>query len=178
MKHLTPLFAASVASVLALTGCGASTSHKAAAHSSDAAVADSGTPTEPAAAPTSPPAPPAPEFTTQQRLALSTAINYLQNVGGFSEQGLYEQLTSPAGEDLRPKLGHWVIRELESGTLLVDGNPFRVNWRKQAVKSAQNYVNNGIVSGCSDLLEQLSSSAGDQYTLAQAQFAARKTHVC
>jgi hypothetical protein len=45
------------------------------------------------------------------------------------------------------------------------------------VQSAKDYLNTSSFS-CQGLIEQLSSSAGDKYTQAQAQYAAKKVGLC
>jgi hypothetical protein len=52
-----------------------------------------------------------------------------------------------------------------------------VDWNAEAVKSAKDYLQTQSFS-CQGLVQQLSSSAGDQYTVAQAQYAATKVGLC
>ena len=49
-------------------------------------------------------------------------------------------------------------------------NHIKVDWNEQAVKSAREYLSNESFSR-QGLIEQLSSSAGEGFTLAQAQYA-------
>jgi hypothetical protein len=52
-----------------------------------------------------------------------------------------------------------------------------VDWNAQAVKSAENYLSFTSFS-CSGLKQQLSSSAGDGFTKAQAAYGAGQTAAC
>jgi hypothetical protein len=52
-----------------------------------------------------------------------------------------------------------------------------VDWNAQAVKSAKDYLQTTSFS-CQGLIEQLSSSAGEQFTVAQAQYAAHNVGLC
>jgi short-subunit dehydrogenase len=99
-----------------------------------------------------------------QQQAVEAAQSYLQ-MGGFSRQGLIDQLSSSAGEGF----------PLQDATAAVDS--LSVNWNAQAVTSAKSYLKMGGFS-CQGLIEQLSSSAGEQFTAAQAQYAATKVGLC
>jgi len=112
--------------------------------------------------------------TTAQKLAIQSAVSYLQMGSGFSRKGLYEQLTSDAGEKVKKADALNALKAIESGQLTVDGKTFTVDWNKQAVESAKGYVEGGLVSSRADLIEQLTSDAGEQFTLAQAKYAAKK----
>jgi hypothetical protein len=52
-----------------------------------------------------------------------------------------------------------------------------VNWDKEAVADAKQYLSEQPFS-CTDLIQQLSSSAGDGFTVAQATYAAKKVGIC
>jgi hypothetical protein len=112
--------------------------------------------------------------TTAQKLAIQSAVSYLQMGSGFSRKGLYEQLTSDAGEGIKKADALNALKAVESGQLTIDGEVFTVDWNKQAVESAKSYVDGGLVSSRADLIEQLTSDAGEQFTLAQARYAAKK----
>ena len=49
------------------------------------------------------------------------------------------------------------------------------NWNKEAVKAAKNYLDTMAFSKA-NLIQQLSSAAGDKYTPAQARYAANKVY--
>jgi hypothetical protein len=52
-----------------------------------------------------------------------------------------------------------------------------VNWNSEAVQSAKQYLQTDSFS-CQDLTQQLSSSAGSQFTPAQARYGATKADAC
>jgi hypothetical protein len=52
-----------------------------------------------------------------------------------------------------------------------------VNWDSEAVQAAKEYRQTSAFS-CQGMIEQLSSSAGSQFTQAQAQYAATKVGLC
>jgi hypothetical protein len=54
-------------------------------------------------------------------------------------------------------------------------NHIDVDWNKQAVKSARDYLDLGSFSQ-SRLIEQLSSSAGEGFTRSQAEYAVSKVY--
>ncbi|WP_151081442.1 Ltp family lipoprotein [Nocardioides cynanchi] len=101
-----------------------------------------------------------PQFTVAQKNAIQSAQNYLAIGTGFSRAGLIGQLTSKAG----------------SGFKLADSvfavNHIKVDWNKQAVIAAKNYLNIGTGFSRTGLIQQLTSRAGSQFTLAQATYAA------
>lgn len=101
------------------------------------------------------------DLTPSQKAAVESATSYLTMGTGFSEKGLLSQLTSDAGEGFAKKDALFAIKYL------------KVDWKKQAVMSAKNYVEMGGFSR-SGLIEQLTSSAGEQFTKAQAVYAVNK----
>ena len=106
-----------------------------------------------------------PKMTTSQENAVKSAESYLTMGSGFSRQGLIGQLTSKMGEGFPPKDAVFAVDYLN------------VNWNKQAVISAKNYLDMSGFS-CSGLVQQLSSSAGDQFTKEQATYAGEKVGLC
>jgi Host cell surface-exposed lipoprotein len=54
-------------------------------------------------------------------------------------------------------------------------NKVDADWNAEAVEAAQNYLDTSPMSKDA-LIQQLSSSAGDKFTRAQAQYAARKVY--
>jgi hypothetical protein len=117
------------------------------------------TPTEsPKLTPT--PTPTGPVLTVSQQQAVNAAKGYLQNIGGFSYQGLIDQLDSPYGNGF----------SAADATIAV--NSLNVDYNAQAVQAAQSYMQN--IGGFShkSLVQQLSSPYGSKFTVAQAEYAA------
>lgn len=150
----------------ALTGCAttASTHGTAAGRTPPPAAASA------PAATTAPASPAAPQLTPQQRQVITAAAGYLTDGQGFSQAGLYHQLTSSYGEGFSPHLAHWVLRRINASGA--------VSWNHQAVLAAKGYMSDGEGFSCSGLVQQLTSSYGDQFTPAQAQHAARAVGAC
>lgn len=96
--------------------------------------------------------------------AARSAQVYL-SMGGFSRQGLIDQLSSSYGDGY----------DVGSATQAVDS--LSVDWNDQAAQAAERYLS---ISGfsCSGLIDQLSSSYGDQFTRSQAQYGARAAGAC
>jgi Host cell surface-exposed lipoprotein len=118
--------------------------------------------TEEAAEPTTEEAPPEPELTPGQENAIESAESYL-DFGGFSRQGLIDQLTSEYGEGFKKKDAEFAVDYLD------------VNWKKEAVESAESYLESGSFS-LDGLIEQLESEYGDQFTHAQAVYGAKRAY--
>jgi hypothetical protein len=104
-------------------------------------------------------------LTTAQQNAARAAQSYL-SISGFSKQGLIDQLSSSAGD------GYNVHDATVAVNSLAD-----VDWNQQAARSAKAYLDVSPFS-CSALKQQLSSSAGDKFTTAQAEYGAKKAGVC
>ena len=107
-------------------------------------------------------APPEPELTAAQENALEAAQNYLE-FGGFSRQGLIDQLSSEYGDGFKKKDATFAVDHLD------------VNWKKEAVETAESYLESGSFS-LDGLIEQLESEYGDQFTHAQAVYGAKKAY--
>jgi hypothetical protein len=90
-----------------------------------------------------------------EQQAIDSAQSYLAMGQGFSKAGLYQQLTSSAGEGFSHKLARFALAHIH------------VNWMHQAVLSARGYVQMGGFS-YNSLVQQLHSSAGEGFTYAQA----------
>lgn len=84
---------------------------------------------------------------------------------GFSRSGLIEQLSSDAGSGY----------EVADATVAVDS--LNIDWNKQAVRSAEQYLDMTGFS-CDGLIEQLSSSAGSKYTVDEATYGAQQAGAC
>jgi hypothetical protein len=117
---------------------------------------------DPAAAVTTqaPQAPAAPAITTSQQQALTSAQGYLSDGQGFSRTGLIGQLTSAYGEGFNQADATWAVDH--SGA----------NWNDQAVISAKGYMSDGQGFSRGGLIDQLTSAYGEQFTYAQATYAA------
>jgi hypothetical protein len=96
------------------------------------------------------------------RRALESAQNYLA-MSGFSKQGLYEQLSSSAGEGFTQAEAQYAVDHVGA------------DWNKEAVESARNYLEMSPMSRA-DLLDQLTSSAGEGFTYEQALHAVNKVY--
>lgn len=64
---------------------------------------------------------------------------------------------------------------LDEATAAIDG--LDVDWNEQAAAAAEQYLEFSD-STCEELLNQLSSSFGEKFTLEQATFGAESTGVC
>jgi hypothetical protein len=98
-------------------------------------------------------------MTTAQQQAVDAAQGYLTMGTGFSYESLRNQLTSSAGNGFAPSDAEFAINYL---------NP---NWDQQAVETAQGYLGMGTGFSEQGLLKQLTSSAGNGFTQAQAEYA-------
>lgn len=114
----------------------------------------------PAEETSAPEEPDEPELTTEQENAIRSAENYLDFMP-FSKQGLIEQLASDAGDGYPKEVATFAVEHIEDD----------VDWKEQAVKAAENYLDLMSFSRAG-LIEQLSSDAGDGYTQEQAEYAA------
>ncbi len=103
-------------------------------------------------------------MTGAQQQAVDAAEGYLSEGQGFSEQGLLSQLTSSAGDGFSSSDAEFAINYL---------NP---NWDEQAVDAAGGYLSEGQGFSEQGLLQQLTSSDGDGFTEAQAEYAIDYLH--
>ena len=104
--------------------------------------------------------------------AYRSAKNYIQFMP-FSKRGLIDQLSSDYGDKYTKKQAKAAVKRLEKNK--------EVNWKEQAVKVGQNYLDMMGMSrqdmmGMSrqGLIDQLSSDYGDKFTVKQATYAADK----
>jgi hypothetical protein len=97
-------------------------------------------------------------MTEEQIQVFDSALGYLSDGQGFSKARLYHQLTSSYGEGFSPRLAHWVIRKFDIPRV----------WNKQAVYSAKGYLKDGQGFSYAELVSQLESPYGEQFTHAQA----------
>ena len=106
--------------------------------------------------------PVAPQYTTAQQQAIDSAESYLSMGSGFSKAGLYAQLHSKYGSGFSAQLAHFAVDHI------------KVNWFHQAVLSARGYMQTEPGWSYSGLVQQLDSPYGGQFTVAQAEYAAKK----
>lgn len=90
--------------------------------------------------------------------ALLTLMDYQNTDGDMSYKGLYDQLTSDAGEGFTPAAANYALSHA------------KIDYNKNALKCAKNYEETEHMS-TSELQEQLTSDAGEKFTPEQAQYA-------
>jgi Host cell surface-exposed lipoprotein len=81
---------------------------------------------------------------------------------GFSRAGLIKQLTSPYGNKFTQADATWAADHAGA------------NWDDQAVTAAKGYMADGQGFSREGLIQQLTSPYGNQFTHAQAEYAASK----
>ena len=106
-----------------------------------------------------------PDMTTAQENAYDAAKNYVDTLA-FSKKGLMQQLTSDF-EGYKKKDARFAIELLEERG--------EVNWKDEAVESAQNYLDTQSFSK-DGLYEQLVSDYGEGFTEKQARYAVDKVY--
>ena len=94
--------------------------------------------------------------------AVEAAQGYLKLGSGFSAESLLNQLTSSSGGGFSQSEAAFAI------------NYLKPDWNAQAVEAAQGYLKLGTGFSRSSLIQQLTSSSGDGFTEAQAEYAASK----
>ena len=99
-------------------------------------------------------------FSQEQENAIAAAENYL-DLMPFSKKGLIEQLSSDAGDGYPQDVAEKAVEHIESD----------VDWNEQAAKAAENYQDLMPMSR-SEMINQLSSDAGDGFTKEQAEHGA------
>jgi Host cell surface-exposed lipoprotein len=154
----TTVSIAGLATALAITSCSSPRTSQTAANSSASTYAVQ---PPPASSPTPASSPAAPQYTVAQQQAIASAQNYLSMGQGFSKAGLIKQLHSRYGEGFSRKLAIFAVKHV------------KVNWFHQAVLSAKGYMKTQPGWSYSGLVQQLSSQYGEQFTVAQAQYAAK-----
>lgn len=104
----------------------------------------------------------APAMTTAQQQAVQAAQGYLNLGSGFSYESLFQQLTSSYGSGFSAANATFAIGYL------------RPDWDQQAVEAAKGYLALGTGFSRDSLIQQLTSSDGDGFTQAQAEYAVGK----
>jgi hypothetical protein len=136
------------------SGNNAGSSNSSGSSQSPAAVVQS---SAPAAVQSS--APPPPQYTASQQQAIQAAESYLSEGQGFSKVGLIGQLDSSAGNGF------------SYADALFAVNHVTVNWDQQAIDSAKSYLTSGQGFSYNGLLQQLTSQAGEGFSMSEATFA-------
>ncbi|MFC6274536.1 Ltp family lipoprotein [Levilactobacillus tangyuanensis] len=95
---------------------------------------------------------------TEYQSALNKAEDYAGSMD-MSEQGVYDQLTSDAGEQFSEKAATYAMKHLTD-----------IDWKANALAKAKSYQKDMDMSPDA-IRDQLSSSAGEQFTEAQADYA-------
>jgi hypothetical protein len=103
--------------------------------------------------------PSTPDLTVGQQQAVDSAQSYMSMDKGFSQKGLLAQLTSSAGEGFPKADALFAIKYLHP------------DWNAQAVMSAKGYLEMDKGFSQRGLMQQLTSSAGEGFTQAQAVYA-------
>jgi hypothetical protein len=116
------------------------------------------------AAPSTPAAPASPSMTGAQQQAVDAANDYLSEGQGFSDRGLLQQLTASAGNGFSKSDAEFAINYLHP------------DWDAQAVDAANSYLSEGQGFSDQGLLQQLTASAGNGFTQAQAEYAVNYLH--
>lgn len=103
-----------------------------------------------------------PQVPMEHRQALKAAEQYL-TIMPFSKKGLYQQLTSDAGDKYPAEAAQYAVDNVKA------------NWKENAARAAKQYLEIMPMSK-DELVEQLTSEAGDQYTLEEAQYGVQKVY--
>ena len=96
--------------------------------------------------------------------AYAKAKSYM-SLKGFSKDGLYDQLTSDAGDGFKPDAAKYAVNKFSNE-----------DYKEAAVKSAKTYSKDMNMSA-NGVYEQLTSSAGEKFTPEQAKYAVDKLHL-
>ncbi|UXV35933.1 Ltp family lipoprotein [Staphylococcus sp. IVB6181] len=96
--------------------------------------------------------------TREQTAALNSAKNYSDTLH-MSKQGIYDQLTSEAGDKFSAEDAQYAIDYLKA------------DYKENAVKSAENYAETMNMNMSDDAIyDQLKSDAGDKFTPEEARY--------
>jgi hypothetical protein len=132
--------------------------------SAPAAAPSASTPATSTSTPASTPASSAPTATAPamsaaDQQAVEAAQGYLNLGSGFSAESLYKQLTSSYGSGFTSTAANFAISYLHP------------DWYQQAVEAAKSYMSLGSGFSRDSLIQQLTSSYGNGFTYAQAEYA-------
>lgn len=95
--------------------------------------------------------------TREQKSALNKAKTYSDTMN-MSKQGIYDQLTSEAGEQFPAEAAQYAVDNLKA------------DYNKNALKKAETYADTMDMSNDA-IFDQLTSEAGEKFTTEQAQYA-------
>ncbi|MDM5223025.1 Ltp family lipoprotein [Peribacillus sp. NJ11] len=98
-----------------------------------------------------------PEVPTEYKSALQKAESYAETMS-MSKQGIYDQLTSEAGEQFPEDAAQYAIDNI------------KWDWKENALKKAKQYTETMAMSKDA-VYDQLISEAGEQFTPEEAQYA-------
>ncbi len=104
------------------------------------------------------------DLSAEEINAVSKAQTYLE-IGGFSKQGLIDQLSSEYGEKYPVETATRAVEFIEENGM--------VDWNEQAYMSAKLYLSFEEFSE-EDLVEQLSGEYSEGFTREQAEYGAEK----
>lgn len=108
------------------------------------------------------PSPSTPALTSEEQQAVSAAQNYLGDGQGFSRFSLEQQLTSSYGDGFSESGAEFAVSYLAP------------DWYAQAVDAAKGYMSDGEGFSASSLEQQLTSTYGNGFTQAEAEYAVRQ----
>jgi hypothetical protein len=111
----------------------------------------------PAAAPATPAAPAAPAVPAEFKSALNKAQTYSDTMQ-MSKAGLYDQLTSQAGEQFTAEAGQYAVDNVKA------------DWNANALGKAKTYQKTMSMSPAA-IRDQLTSQAGEKFTAGEADYA-------
>lgn len=143
----------------AFSACGDTSSSDDSASSDDVAVEEEVEVEEDVADPTA-------DYSMEEKNCYQAAMNYLDYMG-FSKQGLIDQLSSEYGDNYPKETAEKVVNDIDEAGL--------VDWVEQAERCAKNYLDTMSFSK-EELIEQLSSEYGDQFTREQAEEAVNEVY--
>ena len=106
------------------------------------------------------------DWTMEQKNAFEAGYSYI-DLMSFSKQGLIEQLSSEYGDNYPQDVAEFAVQALEDNDM--------VDWDVECEEAAQDYLDNMSFSK-QELIEQLSSEYGDQFTVEQAERAVEKVY--
>lgn len=101
-----------------------------------------------------------------QAEAIESAQSYLE-FSGFSRTGLIDQLSSEYGDKYTAEEAAAAVQHLEDNSL--------VDWKEEAVQSAQSYLEYSEFSR-EGLIDQLTSEYGDKFTAEEAEYAVSQVY--
>lgn len=105
-------------------------------------------------------------WTREQKNAYKAALSYLEFMS-FSRQRLIDQLSSPYADQYPFEVAEFVVSAIEEDGL--------VDWNAECEEAAENYLDLMAFSK-QELIDQLCSEYGDQFTREQAEQAVEKVY--